>query len=420
MKKLTRFDNGMTMLYYGMPEVRSVSIGIFVRVGSVYEDKSNNGISHFIEHTMFKGTKTRTAFDIVAECDNIGANINAFTSKTATCYYCQCVDQDVEKCADILSDIFFNSVFPEEELEKEKGVVCEEIAMCNDTPDDLVFEITVPEFFKGHPLARPILGSRANVNSFTQKDILTYIGKHYTADNTYLSIAGNISYEQAVDLANRYFISNFSNLKCANREIEYAEPQSAFVKKIKKIEQGNIVMVFPSVQFTDPLAYATRIFNSSFGYGMSSRLYQQIREKMGLAYSVYSYPSFYFKNGMVYVYIGTNVDNIEKAVIAVRKEINNVKKCGLTNEEFIRGKAQIKSSLVYSAESSSSNMTNLGRHVIQTDELMDMNKIISDIDAVTMDDIDKAISENFDLSRAAVGYVGPKTDKNLLNILQNG
>lgn len=419
MKKLTHFENGMTLVYYGMPEIRSISIGVFVKVGSVYENNKNNGISHFIEHTMFKGTERRSAFDIVAECDNIGANINAFTSKTTTCYYCQCVDQDVDKCADILSDIYFNSTFPTEEIEKEKGVVLSEIAMSNDTPDDLVFEITVPAFYKGHPLSRPILGSKANVKNFTKYDIADYIDRHYTADNTYLSIAGNLSYEQAVEIAEKYFIGKFRRLKCSERKIDVADSHSVYVKKIKNIEQGNIVIAFPTYEYTHPLTYATRIFNSAFGYGMSSRLYQQIRENMGLAYSVYSYPSCLIHNGMIYVYLGTDCKDVEKAVRAVRGEIDKVKKDYITNEEFVRGKAQIKSSLIYSVEGSSSVMTNMGRHVLQTGDLLDMDKMIADIDAVTMDDVKTSIDENFDISLATVGYVGPKIDKNLLDILQN-
>lgn len=420
MKKLNRFPNGLTLLYEEMPAVRSISLGVFVRVGSVYEDAKNNGISHFIEHIMFKGTEKRTAFDIVAETDNLGAQINAFTSKTTTCYYIQCVDRDIDKCTEILSDIFFNSVFPEDETEKEKGVVLEEIAMCRDTPDDLVCEAATAAFYKGHPLARPILGSKKNVAAFTRTAVEEYIDKHYTADNTLISIAGNLSYEQAVELINKYFISEFSRLKCRNRKISTADTKTAYVKNIKKIEQGNLAFVFPSVSYKDSLANAARIFNSIFGYGMSSRLYQQIRERMGLAYSVYSYPSMYPDNGYSLIYIGTNTANIEKATLAVRDEILKVKKHGISKEEFLRGKAQIKSSLVFSGESSAGIMTSLGRHAIQTGGLYDIDKIISDIDAVTMDDINLIIDLSFNIEKATASYVGPKFEKNLLDLLQGG
>ena len=418
-KKLKKYKNGLTLAYYDMPELHSVSIGVFVNTGSVNETPKTNGLSHFIEHTMFKGTKRRTAFDIVADTDAMGANINAYTSKTATCYYIQCVDNDFENCADILSDIYFNSVFPADELEKEKGVILEEIAMCNDTPDDLSYEIASTAFYKGHPLARPILGSAKNVKSFTRDDVFRYMDERYTADNTVIAVAGNVCFEKVDEIVEKYFIGNFTRIKSKKRKIDVPETHSVYVKKFKKIEQSNINILFPSTSYNDETFNAVKIFNSAFGFGMSGRLYQHIRERLGLAYSVYSYLSAYKQAGHGMIYLGTNVQNVERALEAVRKEIEEVKRTGLTDDEFLRGKAQIKSAFVFGLETSIGNMNLLGKHALLTGEVADVEELIGKIDAVTPDDVRKAIDVNYDLSKATVGYVGPRIDKNLLDILKN-
>ncbi|MDD7245456.1 MAG: pitrilysin family protein [Eubacteriales bacterium] len=419
MKKITKYNNGLTLVYYEMPDVRSAAIGVFVKTGSVNENAKNNGISHFVEHTMFKGTKKRSAFDIVAETDGMGAAINAYTSKTATCYYIQCVDSDFEKSADILSDIFFDSVFPDEELEREKGVILEEIAMCNDTPDDLSYEIATTAFYKGHALSRPILGTKSNVSGFSRDDILKYVGERYTSDNVVISVAGHVCFDKVYDVIGNKFALKFGNAVCGKNKIPLPATQSSYVKKFKKIEQGNVNVLFPSVSYDEPLFNATRIFNSVFGYGMSSRLYQNIRERSGLAYSVYSYLSPYEFTGHSMIYIGTNVANVEKALVAVSSEIDEVRKNGITEEEFSRGKAQIKSGLVFGLESSVGVMNLLGKHAVRTGELADIDALVADIDAVTSADVAEAIAVNFKKENATVGYVGPKIDKNLLDILKN-
>ncbi len=418
MEKLIKYPNGLTVAYKFIPTVRSIAIGVFAKVGSVNEDAKTNGLSHFIEHMTFKGTKNRTAFDIVAESDNIGANMNAFTSKTQTCYYMVCVDSDIEKCADILSDMYFNSIFPEDEIEREKGVVLEEISMSMDTPDDLCAELGTMEFYKGHPLARPILGSRKNVQSFTRDAILDFVKTHYTANNTIISVAGNISLEKLQEIIEKYFLTNFANLKCKQKKIQQTSGQLSSVKKVKKIEQSHIAFYFPGVSYTHQYASALKVFNTAFGYGMSSRLFQNIREKLGLAYSVYSYPSFYKENGNLLIYIGTNSASVEKATVAVRKEILKVMETGLTEEEFKRSKAQMRSSLVFGQESTSGVMTTLGRHASLTDEYCDFDKLLKDIDAVSLEDINKVVKQIFDFNCVTASYVGPKCDADLLKLIR--
>ena len=318
-----------------------------------------------------------------------------------------------------MSDIYFNSVFPADELEKEKGVILEEIAMCNDTPDDLSYEIASTAFYKGHPLARPILGSAKNVKSFTRDDVFRYMDERYTADNTVIAVAGNVRFEKVDEIVEKYFIGNFTRIKSKKRKIDVPETHSVYVKKFKKIEQSNINILFPSTSYNDETFNAVKIFNSAFGFGMSGRLYQHIRERLGLAYSVYSYLSAYKQAGHGMIYLGTNVQNVERALEAVRKEIEEVKRTGLTDDEFLRGKAQIKSAFVFGLETSIGNMNLLGKHALLTGEVADVEELIGKIDAVTPEDVRKAIDVNYDLSKATVGYVGPRIDKNLLDILKN-
>lgn len=418
MKKIKKYNNGLTLVYQHAPMVRSVAIGIFVNVGSINENNKNNGISHFIEHMSFKGTKNRNAFDIVKEIDNIGAQINAYTSKVCTCYYSVCVDENTELCAEILSDIYFNSTFPEDEIEREKGVVMEEISMTKDTVDDFCIEMANTAFYKGHPLARPILGTKNNVKSFTQKDLFDYVDKHYTADNTVISIVGNITFAEVENLLNKYFIPEFGAKKAEKSKIGVAKTNSVFVKKFKKVEQSYLVFMFPGISFSDELAGAIKVFNTAFGYGMSSRLFQNIRERQGLAYSVYSYPSFYKDEGYCLIYVGTNVASVEKATVAIRNEIEAVIKDGITKEEFERGKAQIKSAFVFGQESTSNLMMLYGKYASMTGELIDIDSKIEEFDNITKDDIDNVIAKIFDFSKVTASYVGPKCDVDLLKLIQ--
>lgn len=417
--QLLEFGNGPTLLHYEMPQVRSVAMGLFVCAGSVYETAENNGISHFTEHATFKGTKKRTPFDIVADTDNIGAALNAFTGKTSTCYYVQCVDGDADKSAEILSDIFFDSTYPSAELEKERGVILEEISMSVDNPDDLSYETATQAFFEGHPAARPVLGTRENVSSFGTSDVLEYRKANYSGKRAYLSVAGNITADEAARLTEKYFL-RFPGPGEPAGKIPVPETNSVFAKEFKDTEQANINLIFPSFPCGDGREEAAAVFNRLFGYGMSGRLYQTIRERMGLAYSVYSVNVAYPFAGFSDIYLGTSPEHAALAVRAVRKEIDTVKKDGISEEELERGKAQILSGFVFGSESSASIMTAAGRYAVSMGGLFDLDERIERIRAVTMDDVREILETAFDPDRAAVGYVGPETKEDLLAVLKDG
>lgn len=404
------FPGGLRLVHKKMDYTKSVSIGIFFDVGSVCENAENNGISHFIEHMMFKGTSKRSAFNIAEDADKIGAQLNAFTAKEMTAYYTVSVDEHAEKCMELLSDIIFGSLFSEKESEMEKGVVLEEISMTEDTPDDLASELLFKAYFGEHPLARPILGTRKNVRGFTRECLLSYKNKHYTADNAVISVAGNIDFEKCKSLVEKYFNKNFDKVKGAkNCEGEH-RPERKYCKIFKNLEQSNIFFGFPSFKFASENEIKVAVLNTVFGGGMSSRLFQKIRESMGLCYSVYSYPSVYRNNGFLSVYLGTALDKGERASAAVIEEIENLKKHGITETEFDKAKEQLKTSLILGQESSSAIMRAYGKYMLYENDIYDIGKRIDSINALDINSVNAIIGEVFDYSKMAVSYVGKKTD----------
>lgn len=413
-----RYDNGLRIVHRETPGMRSVAVCVMVGVGSANETPENNGISHFIEHMMFKGTDKRTSFDITRDIDALGAQINAFTSKQVTCYYTVSVDEYAENCMEIMSDFFFGSTFPEEEMEREKGVVLEEISMSDDDPSGVCLDNLSNIYFKGSSLGMNIIGERKNVKSFTRQQIKDYIAANYCTGNTVVAVVGNIEFNKAKDLAEKYFADKFT---CSG-EIQWQDKphltHSDSSVTIKDIEQANIGIVFPSIKRIDPLDYAQSVMNTIFGSGMSSRLFQNLREKQGLAYSVFSYPSSYCNNGNMAIYIGTNYDSVGKAVESVRNEIAAIKKNGLTDEELERGKRQLKGSIVLGQESTSALMRAYARHALFANEMYDFDDFIEQVNRVTHEDIKRIVDLVFDFDKVSTAYVGRKIDVDVLRVIK--
>lgn len=413
-----QYPSGLRLVYKKLSGVRSVGIAVAVGCGSNNENLSNNGISHFIEHMTFKGTATRSAFEIVDEIDGMGAQINAFTSKQMTCYYTISVDDVAEDCLRVLSDIVLNSTYPQEEMEREKGVVLEEIAMSEDDNADLVLENLSTAYFDGNTLAMPILGPRNNVKNFSRQDLIDYIRANYVADDVVISIVGNIDAQKAKAMVQEYFEGKFA----CNKDRVWTDkrhiPTSSYVSKFKDIEQSNIAIAMPAYEYDNPLAMAMMLVNNIVGGGMSSRLFQEIREKQGLAYNVYSYPSTYINNGVTTIYIGTNPSSVCKSLQAVKKLIDEVRKTYLTEAELQKGIRQLKSAYVLGQESTSAQMRVLAKHALYTDRLFDIDQQIEIIEGVTMDDVAQVIDDCYDLSKAVVSYVGQKVDEDLLDCLR--
>lgn len=399
-----KFDNGIRLIVKNMPGLLSVSMGIIVHTGASLESDSEDGISHFIEHMMFKGTQKRTAFEISDEMDRIGAQMNAFTSKDITCYYAKSTTSNAGKAFEILSDLFLNSAFPEEEMKREKGVIVEEINMNDDTPDDLCLDTLSQAFYGESGYGRNILGSRKNVNSFTVSDIKNYMSRHYVPQNIVIAMAGNIETSFAEELAEKYF-SSLASCAAEKFYVDVKLTAKSLLRK-KNIEQIHLGLAFPSVKRYDRLFDATQIMNCILGGSMSSRLFQKVREELGLAYTVYSYVSPFEEVGSLVVYAGVNPENCLKCYDAVFDCINDIKKKNITNEEFLRGKEQLISSSIFAQESTSSQMLLYGRELIYSDKIYNFEERVEKVKRMTVDEVFEAIDANFDEKYLAAALIG--------------
>lgn len=401
---LKEFDNGLKLVVNKMSSLMSVSMGILVHTGAANETDEEDGISHFIEHMMFKGTKKRTAFAISDEMDRIGAQVNAFTGKDMTCYYAKSTTGHAAEAFEILADLFLNSVFPPEELKKEKGVIIEEINMNEDTPDDLCLDLLSRACYGERGYGRNILGPRKNVENFTGDDIRKYMDKRYSPQNIVISMAGNIDENLAEELVEKYFAE--IPTRCCDRQPVKVELKANSIFKRKDIEQVHIGIAYPSVKRYDPLYDATLILNAILGGSMSSRLFQTVREELGLAYTVYSYLSSYEETGTLSVYAGVNAEKYLQSAEAVYKCIADIRNKNITEEEFIRGKEQLVSSQIFAQESTSSQMLLFGKELLYSGRKYNFEQRVNEISSVTLKQVLEAAEVGFDDSKKAIALVG--------------
>lgn len=385
MNKYT-LSNGLRVVVEYIPHVRSVSFGIWVKTGSRNETTDNNGISHFIEHMLFKGTDTRSAKDIADLFDGIGGNVNAFTAKEYTCYFAKVLDEHLPIAVDALSDMFFNSLLDEAELAKEKNVILEEISMYEDTPDDKVHDLASRASYGEHPLAYSILGLEDRLTAMGPDTLRGYMNERYTIANTVISIAGNVEEKALLELLEKHFgaFSNRSNFAVGNEAPVFIGEYSFFKKKT---EQNHICLTFPGCSITDANLYAMILLNNALGGGMSSRLFQEIREKRGLAYSVYSYHTSYADSGLFTIYAGTAPKQTKEVLDLTIEQLGELSVKGLSDEELHRGKEQLKGSLILSLESTSSRMNRLGKNELMLGRHYTLDDLLNRIDKVTMNDI---------------------------------
>ncbi len=400
-----RFPSGLRLVVKQIDGLLSVSMGVLVGTGSCYETEGENGISHFIEHMMFKGTDKRNAFEISDAMDRIGAQVNAFTSKDITCYYAKSTSDHAGEAFEILSDFVLNSTFPEEEMDREKGVVCEEISMTEDTPDDLCLDILSEAYFGNSGYGRTILGPVNNVKGFTRKNLYDYIDERYNPENLVISFVGKIDIKYAEELVAEHFEKHLKKRAFGNRKKILEQKGDSLFKK-KDIEQVHIAFAWPSLAREDKLMDAALVVNTILGGGMSSRLFQKVREQMGLAYAVYSYISSFTEGGILTVYAGVNPSSVGKAQEAIMNTIEEFCKNKFTEDEFLRGKEQLKSSVILSQENTASQMIAYGKYLLFNDKILDLDQRVKDIDSMTMEDCVNALSLNFDMSKMAAAAVG--------------
>ena len=399
-----RYENGLRLIVKEMSGLLSVTVGILVGTGACHETDEEDGISHFIEHMQFKGTKKRNSFEISDAFDKIGAQVNAFTGKDVTCYYSKSTSDHVTTAFEALTDLFLNATYPEEEIVREKGVICEEIAMNEDTPEDLCLDLLAEASYGKRNYGRNILGTAENVNSFTVDDVAHYKKERYCPENIVVSFAGGIDFATAQALVENYF-GTLGKGAFQKRERK-VERINANLLKTKPIEQLHLALGYPSLPRGHELTEALQTVNSVLGGSMSSRLFQEIREKQGLAYSVYSYTSAYEDCGQLTVYAGVNTTHAQQAYDAIEVVIDDLKKKGITDEEFLRGREQMKSAMLFAQESTSSQMLLYGKYMLFENAVYDFEGNTQKINALQKSDALQAIDLVFSNASKAVAVVG--------------
>jgi predicted Zn-dependent peptidase len=401
----TDLPNGLIILTEEMPHVRSVAMGAWIRAGSRHEESPVNGISHFVEHMVFKGTTTRTAQQIAREVDAIGGNLDAFTGKETVCFNIKVLDEHVPKALDVLSDLVLNPVFAEEEVARERGVILEEIKMDEDNPDYLVHEIFTQHFWQGHALGKPILGTAKTVSCFDRAKLLDYYGSRFRGGNIVFSAAGHLDHDAFVEQVTR----RFAGLQPGESLTVDAPPRTAadiILRSKKSLEQVQLCLGVPARPLADESRYVSLMLNTVLGGGMSSRLFQTVREENGLAYSIYSDLSPYRDTGSLCVFAGTSADKALKLIELVMQQLKLLKDEPIDAGELRRAKDQLKGNLLLSLESSGSRMSNLARQQMYFNYFFGPDEILAKVEEVTVEQVQEMAQSLFATDRVALTMLG--------------
>lgn len=420
--EIKQYKNGITLTVTRMEGYESVAFNIFVETGSINETDGYYGISHFIEHTLFKGTKKRNAYQIAKELDSLGANVNAFTDCEETTYFTKSTNENLEKCVEILADMFYNSTFDAKELAREKKVVCEEIAMYNDDAYSKSNLLVNSLIYNGSEYARDVAGTKQSVRRLNKEKILDYMQKHYTPKNTIIAFCGNITQKQAEKLMEKYFLSHYGlTLKDEVAVALVKEPENQktaiinqTIKQYKDNEQANICISYKAISNYSNEKYSLNILNDALGRGMSSRLFQRIREKLGLVYNISCSCNCNIAGGDLTIQFATSTKNAPLALCAIREEIDELVKSGLTETEFLDTKNNLISSIKLSYENTSSVNLGVCKHIMSYGRLISKNEIIEKVKEVTLDDVNQLIKKIFSKQKYCISYVGKNTKIDLL------
>jgi predicted Zn-dependent peptidase len=414
----TEFGSGLRVVTERMPGVRSVTLGLWVLAGSRDEPPPISGSSHFLEHLLFKGTKTRSARDIAEAFDAVGGEANAFTAKEYTAYYARVRDRDLPMAVEHLADMLRNSVLRTSDFDAEKQVILEEINVHEDTPDDLVHDLFTETLWPGHPLGRPVLGTKQSIQNATRDQVRRFYRRHYVPGSVVVVAAGNLRHEALLDLVAEHMDPGAVrtrepvawNLRAAG-DVPAASGRS--LVKRRKTEQAHICIGTSGLSRTDPDRFAFGVVNAALGGGMSSRLFQEVREKRGLAYSVYSYHSMYAEAGLFCAYAGTTPGRAKEVLAIMRGELEDVTSKGLQPEEFERAKGHMRGSLVLSLEDPAGRMSRLGKSEIGHGEILTVSQLLSRIQAVTPEDARRA-AERVLSQPMTTTVLGPFSRKDVL------
>ena len=417
----TVLNNAIRIISHEMPDHRSVSLGIWVENGSRHELHQQNGISHFIEHLLFKGTERRSAARIAEEMDAVGGVLNAFTAKEHTCYYAKVLDENLPLAIDLLTDIFLHSVFDGEEIERERSVILQEISQAEDTPDDYVHDLFSLDFFKDHPLGRPIAGRSETVAKFRREDFLNFFRARYQPPRVIVSVAGHVRHEAFVEaMAERLGSVTYPSEKPDSTLLEgEVAPQtmSGVFQHSKPLEQVHLCLGVEGIHQSHPQRYTAYVLNTLLGGGMSSRLFQEIREKRGKAYSVYSFMSAYKDTGYLGVYAGTNMESVEEVVELILKELQSLANGKIHEDEMSRTEGQLVGNMILGLESTDSWMSHIARNEIYFGKPITTDEIIGGIRSVSRDQVIELAQELFRSDRIALSLLGDFKDDSTINNL---
>ena len=406
-------DNGVRVVTERMPTLKSVTVGVWVNTGSRDEQSSQAGYSHFIEHMLFKGTRNRSSSEISREIDALGGEMNAFTSRETTTYYVKVLDQQLDRALELLSDLFHHSRFAPKDIEKEKQVVLEEIRMVQDDPEDLVQELHMGQVLGRHPLGRSILGREKTIRGLRRRDLLTYIETYYDPSQTVVSIAGNFEQAKLDGLVARYFgKGRVAKAVYANRR-RPPDVRGGVLLKKKRLEQVHLCLGLKGIAAGHQDRYALYTLNNVLGGSVSSRLFQEVREKRGLVYSIYSFLSGYSDGGMITVYAATRPKEVDRVVDLVCRGIRQIGIKGVEQKELERAKAQMKGSLMLSLESSHSRMSKLAKDELTHGRHMSLDDMLAHIDRVNVEQVFNVGRKFFELDSLAITGLGPLASSSL-------
>ncbi|MGH7041645.1 MAG: M16 family metallopeptidase [Acetobacteraceae bacterium] len=400
--RLTRLPSGLTIVTERMERVETVSFGAYVAAGSRNETAAENGVSHFLEHMAFKGTERRTAAAIAEEIEAVGGHLNAYTAREQTAYYAKVLKEDTALAADIIGDILTHSTFEPEELERERGVILQEIGQANDTPDDIIFDRFQEAAYPGQPIGRPVLGLEPGIREMPRGVLTSYMRRHYSADNVVVAAAGALEHDAVVALVERHFADLPADPPAPAAAARYAGGE---FREARELDQVHIVLGFPSVGYGAPAYYPTLLLSTLLGGGMSSRLFQEVREKRGLVYSVYSFASPFMDGGLFGIYAGTGESEAAELMPVTLEELRKVQH-GVTEPELARARAQVKASLLMSLESTGSRCEQLARQLQVFGRVVPTAETVAKLNAVTVADVERAAAQHF---RAAptLAVLGP-------------
>lgn len=394
--KKTVLDNGIRVVTERIPSVRSVSLGLWANVGSRDESAEESGISHFLEHMVFKGTKKRSVLEIAQSLESLGGYLNAFTNKEQTCFYARALDEHVGEAMDVISDLIQNSTFKKKELERERTVVIEELRSAADNPEDIIFDYFDKAIFPEHNLGFPIIGTEVNLRRFTRDDLLAHIETHYAPSHVVVAAAGNVDHNALVRLTEKYLTQlpaerHNGNRLAAPKEIDH----STYAEYYRPINQAHICLGTLGYSIRHRDRYAFMVMNALLGEGMSSRLYQTIREKHGLAYSVYSFANMMSDAGVFGVYIGTEKKNVKNSIELIQRELSKLRTTPVTKVELDRTKSQIKGVMMLGLENMSGRMMRLGSTELYFESFTSLDEIIRRVDAVTSEELQSVANDLF-------------------------